>query len=243
MNLKPSDLARLAGQQGQGSPVSISLALRLQAHATAHSFPIRVLTDQTQILMLAEQALCQRCHVPIPPEQHFVFCGICHVSCFTNHVIVSHGILFSRKCPRQDSNKKCVTADMVMPHQSATEMLEGHLLPSICAQVLLCTRFPSSPSPVSRWQSLTAARKRQASPLAPLLPVLHSILNPPSLLHKSSSCSSKRRTGCVGLVSLSCGSFLKVYWHLGCRILTFIFCHLLKEILNKFRVETGEKAP
>lgn len=24
--------------------------------------------------------------------------------------------------------------------------------------------------------------------------------------------------------------------------MTFIFCHLLKEILNRFRVETGEKA-
>lgn len=68
-----------------------------------------------------------------------------------------------------------------MPHQSAMEMLEGHLLPSICAQVLLYTRFPSSPSPVSRWQRLTAARKRQVGPLAPLLAVLHSILNPPSL--------------------------------------------------------------
>lgn len=148
---------------------------------------------------------------PHTPDQHLVFCGIHQVSCCTNHVRFSHDILFSWKCSKQVSNKKCVTADACLI--TAMETLGGHHSPSTYAQVSLHKHFPSSPPPLSRWQRLTAARKRQASPLAPFLPCLHSIF-PHQLLHKSGSCSSKRRTGCVGLVTLRRGSRLKVFWHM-----------------------------
>lgn len=95
---------------------------------------------------------------PRPPEQHVVCCDICHGSRSAKHVRISRDILFSRKQPRQDSNRKCVPGDMAMAHHSAMQTLEGHpLTTSLCPSVTMHTFSPHHLYQVSRWQSLTAA--------------------------------------------------------------------------------------
>lgn len=118
--------------------------------------------------------------LPQPPGQHFVCCGICRVSCPASHVRFSHDILFSRKCPRQDSNKKRVTADKVMPCHSALKTLEGHPLTSSGAQVLLGTHFPLIT--FTRWaDGRVSLRKEEAGESFCLTPAFSSFESQSSL--------------------------------------------------------------